>query len=88
MKSGFLDRKNPTNCTGMWITLSFLAAAPLPPTATPFTCIMARRIRALPWPLAVFAPFLNGLNNTDKEPEPFLVANDEEAGASAANAAE
>ncbi len=29
--------------------------------------IMARRIRALPWPPAVFAPFLSGLNKTDKE---------------------
>jgi uncharacterized membrane protein len=35
--------------------------------AIPFTCIMARRIRALPWSPAVFAPFWNGLNNTNKD---------------------
>ena len=37
-----------------------------PPMATPSTCTMARPIRALPWPPAVCALCLSGLNSTDK----------------------
>ena len=36
--------------------------------ATPSASIMVRRILALPWPLEVFAPRWNGLNNTQTGP--------------------
>src|SRR5215470_19837753 len=65
--SGCLALRNLTSGAEMSTTSSFLAAPPLPPMATPSTCIMAQRIRALLSPPAVCALFSSGSENTNHE---------------------
>jgi len=57
------------NSMAMWVMSSFPVGSPLPRMATPFICIMARRIHASPWPQAVFVPYLSGWNNNHEQEE-------------------